>query len=178
MEVESLKKLQKLTEKCITDLTKKQDISPSETEAAKKGFELLDLIEYEIKKCEMKENGYSQYSGHDEMQANPRRYNIVSYANGYPMSNRSNGYYMDGPYYSRDGRSNGYYMDGPYYSRDGRSMGYGPMMPEYYGDQRGMSRHSINDRAVSCIEKMMDEAKSDYERQQLHRFIEMIRSAE
>lgn len=162
MEVESLKKLQKLTEKCITDLTKKQDISPSETEAAKKGFELLDLIEYEIKKCEMKENGYSQYSGHDEMQANPRRYNIVSYGNSYPMGNRSNGYYMDGPYYSRDGRSNG----------------YGPMIPEYYGDQRGMSRHSINDRAVSCIEKMMDEAKSDYERQQLYRFIEMIRSAE
>lgn len=143
MDVESLKKIKQNIEKSIMELGKKNDINPAETKALKDGGEALEWLEYQIQKCEMKENGYSQYSGHDEMYATPRRYNITSYRQPH-----------------------------------GR-MSYGMPMDMQYGDmQDGYSRHSIGDRAVACLERMMDETGSDYERQLVRRYIEMIRSAE
>lgn len=56
-------------------------------------------------------------------------------------------------------------MTGRYVSRDGR----------YYD---GYSGHSIEDRAVDTLERMMDTAGSDYEREQLKRFIRQIRADE
>ena len=41
----------------------------------------------------------------------------------------------------------------------------------------GYSRHSIGDRIVSMMEKEMDNTESDYEKEQLHKFIRMIRMA-
>ena len=165
MDTEALKKVKQITEKNIAELGKKADLNPAETKTLKDAFELLDMLEGKIQECEMKENGYSQYSGHDEMYANPRRYNIVSY--GYPQGGMNyTDYPMGAPmYYADSMRGRSYAMD-PYMER------------AYYNDMRGTSRHSINDRAVACLEKEMDAAKSDCERQQLHRFIEMIRSAE
>lgn len=163
MDIASLKKIKQITEKNIEDLGKKQDLSSAETKAVKDGFELLDWLDMKIEECEMKENGYSQYSGHEGMQALPRRYAITSYRSYGPRG--SYGY----PYYPMDEMA---YDGGRSYAMNGRS--YGP----YYGADRRYSRHSINDRAVACLERMMDEASSDYERQEVHRFIEMIRSAE
>lgn len=166
MEVEALKKLKQMTEKNIVELTKKNEISAAETSALKNGADLLDWLNYQIEKCEMKESEHPQYSGHDGIRATPRRYNITSY--GYP------------PYMDYDG--------GVYYAEDGRSytMVPTPMMAQasqmsrnsMRSNNQGYSRHSINDRAVSCLEKMMDSTDSDYERQQVGKFIEMIRSAE
>ena len=42
---------------------------------------------------------------------------------------------------------------------------------------RGYSRHSISDRAVEKLEHLMDAAGSEYERQELKRYIGMIRQA-
>ena len=56
------------------------------------------------------------------------------------------------------------YCDDPYY--------YGPE----YSERRGYSRHSIGDRVVSMVEDMMDSAKSDYERQELQKYIRTIRA--
>lgn len=154
MDVESLKKIKQNVEKSINDLGKKNDINPAETKALKDGLEALEWLEAQLQKCEMKENGYSQYSGHDEMYATPRRYNITSYRQ--PHGRMSYGMPMD-----------------TQYAMDGR------MYPMQYGDMRdGYSRHSIGDRAVACLERMMDETGSDYERQLVRRYIEMIRSAE
>lgn len=154
MDVESLKKIKQNVEKSIMELGKKNDINPAETKALKDGGEALEWLEYQIQKCEMKENGYSQYSGHDEMYATPRRYNITSYRQ--PHGRMSYGTPMD-----------------MQYAMDGR------MYPMQYGDMRdGYSRHSIGDRAVARLERMMDETGSDYERQLVRRYIEMIRSAE
>lgn len=167
MDVEAFKKVKQITEKNLEELGKKSDLNPSETKAFKDALELLDMIECKMQECEMKENGYSQYSGHGEMYATPRRYNIVSY--GAPQGGM--GYNDYGPMMGSA------YYDPMYYGdsmRNGRSY----MDRAYYGDMRGASRHSINDRAVACLEKEMDGAKSEYEKQQLHRFIEMIRSAE
>jgi len=165
-EVESLKKLKQATVKNINELGKKTDLTPAETKALVDGFELMDRLCYEIEDCEMKEeNEKSQYSGcygHGEMYATPRRYSITSYAR--PRGNMRMSY-GDGPYMEH-GRS----YTGP--------MGYQYDDPMYYGDGRGYSRHSIGDRAISCLEREMDSVGSDYERRELRRFIEMIRSAE
>lgn len=172
MEVEAFKKVKQITEKNLEELGKKSDLNPSEMKTFKEALELIDYLDGKIQQCEMKENGYSQYSGHGEMYATPRRYSIVSY--GTPQGGMSYNDY--GPMMGSA------YCDPMYYGdsmRNGRSYTMGPNMDRaYYGDMRGNSRHSINDRAVACLEKEMDGAKSEYEKQQLHRFIEMIRSAE
>lgn len=47
-----------------------------------------------------------------------------------------------------------------------------------YGDEMrhdgGYSTHSVKDQAIQRLEQLMDTAKSDYERQEIHRMIETI----
>lgn len=42
---------------------------------------------------------------------------------------------------------------------------------------RGYSRHSMKDRMVAKLERMMDEAESDYERQEIREEIEHLRNS-
>lgn len=172
MDVEALKKAKQVTEKNIDELAKKSDLNPSETKAFKDALELLDLIECKMQECEMKENGYSQYSGAGEMgYATPRRYNIVSYA-------RPRGRMSYGPPMMYDEAYCGpmYYGDESMMSR--RSMN-GGMTPGYYADSmRGYSGHSVKDRAIACLEKEFGTSGSEYELQQLHRYTDLIRSTE
>lgn len=72
--------------------------------------------------------------------------------------------YGDGSY--ARGRSS---VTGRYVSRDG---GY------YDGYSQGYSGHSIEDRAVDSLERIMDSAESQYERDQLRKFIRQIRADE
>ena len=154
MDLDFLKTLKKTTEKNLADLSKKADISAAETKAAKDAMELLDYLECKIEECKMeeREKEYSQYSGHDMDRRPYREYQITSYRAPHGRM-------------SFDGRSYGHYYD----SMDHRS----------YSDpySMGYSGHSIGDRAVSLMEGMYDDAKTDYERRQVGRFIEMIRAA-
>ena len=151
IDTEFLKSLKKTTEKNLMELGKKPDISAAETKAAKDAFELLDYLSCKIDECEMREKGYSQYSGYSMERRPYREYQITSYM-------APNGYM------SYDNSMRGHYRN---------------MMPRSYGDpyMNGYSGHSINDRLISLVEGMYDEAKSDYEREQLNKFISMIRSA-
>lgn len=56
----------------------------------------------------------------------------------------------------------------PAYGMHGR-MPHGSVSTGQY------SRHSIGDRVVEKLEKMMDNTDSDYEREELHKFIRMVR---
>lgn len=166
MDLDFLKTLKKTTEKNLADLSKKNDISAAETKAAKDAMELLDYLDCKIEECKMeeREKEYSQYSGHDMDRRPFREYQITSYRAPHGRM-------------SFNGMSYGHYYDGV----DHRSYGDYPMHNgmNYYGDpySMGYSGHSIGDRAVSLMEGMYDDAKTDYERKQVGRFIEMIRSA-
>ena len=149
MDSEFFKNLKKLTEKNLMELGKKTEISAAETKAAKDAFELLDYLCYKAEECESMEKGYSQYSGYSMDRRPYREYQITSYM-------------------APHGRIS---YDGPYYNQYRNSM---PPMESY---ARGYSSHSINDRLISLVEGMYDEAKTDYERGQLNKFIEMIRAA-
>lgn len=170
MDLDSMKKLKGTVDKCIMELTKKNDLTPAETKAVLDGMQLCDMLDEKIEECKMKEE-YSEmgYSGHHQPY---RRYDIKSY--GQPMmypERRSYGmdysgdYGVQGWYQSNNGfYGNGSYCGDPY---------YGPMPI----NGRGYSRHSISDRAVEKLEHLMDAAGSDYERQELKRYIGMIRQA-
>ena len=65
-----------------------------------------------------------------------------------------------------------------YYSRRGSyARGRSPRTGRYVSRMRGMSGHSLHDRMAANLESMMDEAGSDYERQQIGKWIDKIKNA-
>lgn len=179
---ESMQNMKQVVAKCLDELMKKQDLTPAETKAALDGFKLHDELCCRIEDCDMDEKDIERgYSGHDVPY---RQYHITSY--GMPersMSERSYGHiapmrgsygYSGAPQYGVQGwyrndntmpvsgmRS---YCGDPYY------------MGADYSDMRGYSRHSIGDRVIDMVEKMMDTAGSEYERQELQKYIRTIRA--
>ena len=83
-------------------------------------------------------------------------------------SNR--GYSMDRDMSYRRGRDA---STGQYVSRDyGRS--YARMPHGHFSYDSGYSSHSINDRMIDSLERMMDTASGDYERQEIQKAISML----
>lgn len=161
MDMDSIKKLKGTVEKCLEDLAKKPDLTPAETKAALDGMELRELLKCEIDDCKMKEDKeYSErgYSGHDTPY---RQYHITSYGMPFRMTHA-------------DGYSGDYGVNGWYRSNNGPEMWRDS--PEY-SERRGYSRHSIGDRVVEKLENMMDKTESDYEREELRKFMRMVRQA-
>ena len=183
MDVESMKKGKALIEKCIEELFKKNDLTPAETKAALDGMQLRELLRCEIEDCQKKEEmgeGYSEtgYSGYRSV---PRHYTMTAYGYG-PMHSASEMLYSGYPGQPRNGMGQfaSYGNDGApgtgndgWAAMNGRSMSAGA--PYYGDDPRGYSRHSIGDRAVEKLENLMDSARSEYEREELKKFIRSIR---
>lgn len=160
IDYESMKKLKGTVEKCLVELANKTDLTPAETKAALDGMELREMLKCEIEDCKMKEDKeYSErgYSGHGTPY---RQYHITSYGMPFRMTNA-----MPQHASMSDGYSGDYGVQGWYRSNDERD----------YSERRGYSRHSIGDRVVEKLERMMDTTASDYEREELHKFIRMIR---
>lgn len=180
MEVESMKKLKSTVEKCLDELSQKPDLTPAETKAALDGMELREMLKCEIEDCKMADKEKEKYeeggySGHDQPY---RQYHITSFGRPIRVSygDRS---YRSMPMYSGDYGVQGWY-------RSGDDMSHCGYDPNYYRDgsmdysergMRGYSRHSLGDRVVEKLEHMMDATDSNYEREELHKFIRMIRSA-
>lgn len=178
MDMESMKKLKSSVEKCLDELAKKSDLSPAETKAALDGMELREMLKCEIEDCKMKEDKeYSErgYSGHDVPY---RQYHITSYGMPFRMTNADGSYHtMRGSYEGTGGNggySGDYGVNGWYRSNSAPDMRFDS--PEY-SERHGYSRHSIGDRVVEKLEHMMDKTDSDYEREELRKFMKMIRSA-
>lgn len=201
LKTESMKNMKKVVEKCLDDLMMKNDLTPAETKAAIDGFHLYDELCCRIEDCEAEEKKPEQDMMHSErsysMHGDPyREYHITSY--GMPeravysdrrYGNMNRGTEYSGvPQYGVHGwyQSNNYpmsmdrYSGYPGYPSEHMNASY--CEPYYYGSEyadrgRGYSRHSISDRAVSCLEKLFDIAGSDYEKQELKKYISMIRAA-
>lgn len=187
--VEEMRHMKKIVEKCLGDLMKKEDLTPAETKAAIDGFHLHDELCCRIEDCENEEKGMKRtpdsmmengYSGHGDPY---REYHITSY--GMPeravYSDRSYGNmhrnamnYSEGPQYGVRGwyQNNGY-SGYPGYPVEHMNPGYSGA--EYSDRGRGYSRHSIGDRMVSLMEKEMDKAESEYEREEIRKFIRLVR---
>ena len=57
------------------------------------------------------------------------------------------------------------------------ARGRSPRTGRYVSRMRGMSGHSLHDRMAANLESMMDSAGSDYERQQIGKWIDKIKNA-
>ena len=158
LKIESMKNMKKAVEKCLDELMKKTDLTPSETRAAIDGFKLYDDLCCRIEECEMEEEFPDKgYSGNEIPY---RQYHITSY--GIPeraFINRSYGHMSYNP-------RGWQYEGGLDYNGD----------PRYSERRHGYSRHSISDRVVSMVEQMMDSAESEYERNELQKYIRAIRA--
>lgn len=155
LKIESMKNMKKAVEKCLDELMKKSDLTPSETKAALDGFRLHDELCCRIEDCENEEVYPDRdYSSRDY----ERPYHITSYG----MPERA----MNSARHHMNSMSMEHYNSYPHNMND-----------SYYSERtHGYSRHSISDRVVSMVEKMMDSVESDYERQELQKYIRAIRA--
>lgn len=207
LKTESMKNMKNVVAKCLDELMAKNDLSPAETKAAIDGLHLYDELCCRIEDCEAEEKKPEQDMMYSErsysMHGDPyREYHITSY--GMPEravysdrrygnmnrgSNMSRGMgYSQTPEYGVHGwyQSNNYpmsmerYSGYPGYPSEHMNASY--CEPYYYGSEysdrgRGYSRHSISDRAVASLEKLFDVAASDYEKQELKKYISLVRAA-
>lgn len=150
-----MKKLLEITETCLSEMAKKPTHTPAETKACKDGMELRAMLKCEVEDCESMERG-EEYSGY---RAFPRHYSMTAYGMGNGMRDDYAGY----PGQPRNW--NGQYASGMPYD-DGRRS---------YGGDYDYSRHSIGDRAVEKLEHLMDTTGSAYEKEELRKFIGMIK---
>lgn len=189
MEVESLKKLNSTVEKCIEELSKKQDLTPQETRALIDGLMAREMLNTEIEDCEA-----GGYKDTDEMYSERSSYlRRGSYAwNARTGGSYDNGMSGNGSYGKPMHDNRGWYQsNGQNQMMNGQSglpsypaqyMNQSYCDPYYYGGDMGMrgygySRHSVSDRAIEQLEHMMDTSESDFERQELRKYIKMIRAA-
>jgi len=90
------------------------------------------------------------------------------------MSMTGNAYgYSDGMVVKPFRNSMGYPMMGGSYAM-GYPEQYMPSMNPY-NDSMNMSKHSIGDRAVDALERLMDKATTEFEREELKSYIKAIR---
>ena len=145
-----MQKLSELIEKELDQLSTKGTLSPTELDSAKKAMELLKCMEEYSMLCEEKNSADGMYSGRMRMGSYGGSYNGVHEVYD-PMCN---------------GGSYGHY------SMNDSSYGRGNWNANVNGQY---SSHSVRDRMIDRLERMMDEAKSEYERQEIMNEINRIR---
>lgn len=144
---ETLESLEKILKKEIKTVADKGTMTPSELDTITKAMCLYQIVEERL----MLEGGYDAFRSNDSYSQRYYRDMMppeVSLYNSYDNSYDNS--------YAR-GRSP---ITGRYVSRD----------------RGGRSGHSIKDRMIDSLERMMDQAGSEYERQEVMRQIEKIRN--
>ena len=166
-----LSQLNDMLEEQVEGIIRKGDISPTELDNAMKAVKTMNYIET-IKA--MKEYG----SEGSNQGSNQGQSNRGSYRGSYGNSNQGNsnrGSYnsYDGSYGSYDGRrgrdgdSDGRYSEESSYRRGRDARGR-------YTSRDGYSREDEKEEMISKVEKMMDSAKSEMERQTIMECIRNI----
>jgi hypothetical protein len=67
------------------------------------------------------------------------------------------------------------HMTGRYQVNGSYDRGRSPVTGRYVSRDHGYSGHSINDRMISQLENMYDEAKTEYEREEVRKEIDRLR---
>ena len=83
--------------------------------------------------------------------------------------------YMMWPSDHYDEYSNRPRMTGRYHVNGSYDRGRSPVTGRYVSRDSGYSGHSINDRMISQLENMYDEAKTEYEREEVRKEIDRLR---
>ena len=154
----ALMHLKEVLNKQIEDITKKNDISPTELERLDKAVDIIKDIETI---CAMKEYSYEEEEDYGYSQARPMymRDGGNSYRRG---RNQNNGQYM-----SRDGGYSGYYP--MYYDpRPSYNGAWGGNGVSYAANTDYMSKAEIKDN----LRRMMASASSEKERMAIQQLLD------
>ena len=179
----TLERFKEFLEDEVEKIRKKGDITPTELDSSQKAvctIKMIEDMEKEQSEGMMMEGDSYGYSGRNMDYRHMPVYNDRSYGDPY------NRYYGDSynrsygdEYGDHSGRR--YYHDS--YGHESYRRGRSPVTGRYisrgednmsYHD--GYSGHSIKDRMVARLEDMMDEAKTDHERQTVSQWIDRLRS--
>ena len=173
-----LEQLKEKLEEEVKKIAKKDDITPQELDNIKDAMCVIDMIDGGG-------DGYSRGMASHGYHRRNMPYEHMSYGdsyNDYPANrNRSYGYpYDDMPHSERmyhDGGSYENHSNRGYYEGDSYRRGRSPVTGRYISRgsyEDGYSGHSIKDRMVARLESMMDEAKTDHERQTVNEWINRL----
>lgn len=186
---DALKNIKKLIVKNINELGKKNDLTSAETKAMLDGFDAYDRACIEIEACEMKEHegeainaSYRGYSMHGNQPY--RRYELTSYGDRASMRSYDNRSMM--PQYSGDYGVEGWYRSGNdrqyqagVYPMDRENAAYRDRGNMSAAEHREYSRHSVNDRVISIIERSPElNGMTPFEQDEVRRIMALIRTAE
>lgn len=167
MSSEVSKKLTTLVSKELEQLALKGSLTPVELETANKAVEFMTkLLKYDAM-CERKENGEDI----DPMEYSERSYRMprmMSYGGPWMSYEGNNSYGMN----SYGGNSYG--NNGGRGGNSNNSYG-GNQYGSYRNSQGQYSGHSIKDRMIDRLERMMNEAETEYERKEIMEEISRIR---
>ena len=100
---------------------------------------------------------------------------IKIYKEGGMVEDEDGQSYMMWPRDSYDDYSSRPRMTGNYRINGSYDRGRSPVTGRYVSRDHGYSGHSINDRMISQLENMYDEAKTEYEREEVRKEIDRLR---
>jgi hypothetical protein len=100
---------------------------------------------------------------------------IKVYKEGGMVEDEDGQSYMMWPRDSYDDYSSRPRMTGNYRINGSYDRGRSPVTGRYVSRESGYSGHSINDRMIAQLENMYDEAKTEYEREEVRKEIDRLR---
>lgn len=150
---ETNERVKHLLKKQINEVVDRGDISPNEIDCIKDAYEVLQAIST-IEAMDEYADDYGSYRGGRSMRRGRGSYG----------RDGSYGYEWDDERSMRRGRG----ADGRYVSMEGSYANNGG---------GGRSGHSVKDRMIASLEKEMDYAESEYERQQIMEEIRRLRES-
>lgn len=161
-------KIKDSIEEAIRPIIKKGEaMTPADLESLTKAVCVLEKI------SRIEEGNYFDDYEHSESDGNSYRRGRSPITGRYVSRDampdyRDARYFGDGTFVSHNdtGNSNRYYDDGVSHRR-------------YYdaNNHNDYSGHSIHDRVIDQLERMMDKAQNDYERQEIRKFIKKARES-
>ena len=178
----TLERFKEFLEDEVEKIRKKGDITPAELDSSQKAvctIKMIEDMEKEQSEGMMMEGDSYGYSNRNMAYRHMPvygSYNDRSYGDSYRSYNDGYGNGQSGRRYYHDS----YDRDESYHG-DSYRRGRSPVTGRYIsrGDRDyydGYSGHSIKDRMVARLEAMMDEAKTDHERQTVSEWINRLQS--
>lgn len=158
-DMQILEGLEELVTRELRKNVDKGSLNPAEIDAVNKAVNVLEKVESIYKICDERK------AMHETDSVSGTFYNIRNY----PPEHHDMSYGWD------DRMMSGRSMRNP---MTGRYMSYRYDDGHSYAHQNDThSGHSVNDRMVDALERMMDTAKSEFEKQQILDKIKMIRNS-
>ena len=142
----------------IEQLNKKKDMTPSDLDTLCKAYKL----KMELEGCYMEDEGMSYRRSYGGSQYGGNQYGGSQYGNQS----------MDNSYYSRTPSYNT--SNGEWHAEGSFAPMRTPVTGRYISRDGGMSSHSLKDRMIARLEGMYDEAKTEYEREEIRKEIRNI----